>query len=425
MKVDFKKLKTDISLPDLLIHYGWNFAPGTSNAAVKMTNGSQTIVIKKNSLGQYTYWDVHGESRGKSCLDFMQEHLYEQTGKMPNIREVGEVLQSFLDDRNIITTENSNIKVTNANLTPAQITELYHELKPYNGDFLSKRGITNETISSSVFSDVFYTRQYKYQHKEYNNTCIKLINATGMQGISQRGFNEDGQSFKGIKGHKYGSIAVSRHDKSRPLDLVFVGESMIDNASHYQIKLLNSDKNILYISTEGNITQGQIELIHQLLLHQKINDITNQVKYIFDNDHNGYKYALKLDGFLKEQKIPEIEQLSTDELKILVNQLPNKELPILIDWNEDLQTSIQATNEKNFFEAINNKEYSRLINLQEKGFKPSAEAIKLIEQTTPYEAMIAVKKIFAVYGDTKTQLKNDKTNDVNSKSCDKNIEWSI
>ena len=37
MKVDFNKLKTDISLPDLFMHYGWNYAPGTSNAAVKLT----------------------------------------------------------------------------------------------------------------------------------------------------------------------------------------------------------------------------------------------------------------------------------------------------------------------------------------------------------------------------------------------------
>ena len=48
MKVDFNKLKTEISLPDLFLHFGWSFAPGTSNAAVKMTNGTDVYIIKKN-----------------------------------------------------------------------------------------------------------------------------------------------------------------------------------------------------------------------------------------------------------------------------------------------------------------------------------------------------------------------------------------
>lgn len=55
---------------------------------------------------------------------------------------------------------------------------------------------------------------------------------------------------------------------------------MIDNVSHYQMKLLNSNKNVVYVSTEGNITQGQIELIDFLLSHNNITDITNQLMYI-------------------------------------------------------------------------------------------------------------------------------------------------
>lgn len=51
MKVDFNKLKTEISLPDLFLHFGWSFAPGTSNAAVKMTNGTDVYIIKKINKG--------------------------------------------------------------------------------------------------------------------------------------------------------------------------------------------------------------------------------------------------------------------------------------------------------------------------------------------------------------------------------------
>lgn len=54
------------------------------------------------------------------------------------------------------------------------------------------------------------------------------------------------------------------------------------------MKLLNTEKNILYISTEGNITQGQMGVIKLLLSRQNINNITDQVTYIFDNDRTAF-----------------------------------------------------------------------------------------------------------------------------------------
>lgn len=90
MKVDFNQIKTTISLPDFLLELGWKIVEGSSNSCPKMSNGTHTIVIKRNSQNQYTYWDVHSDSvRGRSIMDLMQEHLFETTGKMPTLREVG------------------------------------------------------------------------------------------------------------------------------------------------------------------------------------------------------------------------------------------------------------------------------------------------------------------------------------------------
>ena len=87
MKVDFNQIKTTISLPDFLLELGWKIVEGSSNSCPKMSNGTHTIVIKRNSQNQYTYWDVHSDSvRGRSIMDLMQEHLFETTGKMPTLR---------------------------------------------------------------------------------------------------------------------------------------------------------------------------------------------------------------------------------------------------------------------------------------------------------------------------------------------------
>lgn len=47
MKVDFDKLKREVSLPDFFLHLGWKFVEGSSNSSPKLSNGSQTVVIKK------------------------------------------------------------------------------------------------------------------------------------------------------------------------------------------------------------------------------------------------------------------------------------------------------------------------------------------------------------------------------------------
>ena len=40
MKVDFDKLKRDVSLPEFFLYLGWKFVSGSSNSSPKMSNGS-------------------------------------------------------------------------------------------------------------------------------------------------------------------------------------------------------------------------------------------------------------------------------------------------------------------------------------------------------------------------------------------------
>lgn len=395
MKVDFKTLKTEISLPDFLLNLGWKFAPGSSHASPKMTNGQQTIIIKKNTKEEYTYWDPHGDTSGKSIIDFMQQHMYEQSGKMPTLREVGEILQNYLNNNELVTTKDSKYVVNNATLTKDQVVTLFNQLKPYCDDFLQKRGISEETLSSPIFSGTFYSRKYHNNGKIYNNTCIAMVNNNGIQGISQRGFREeDNKSFKGFIGSKDGCIACSKYDKSRPIDLVYTGESMIDNASHFQIKNLNSNKNILYVSTEGNMTQKQMELIKRIVDHNNIKP--ENVIYIFDNDKQGYKYAIKLDDFLNGKKPADIENMSIEQLKEKVSSLSNIDLPVSKDWNDDLKIIHLREKENIFKEAIKKNDFPILVNLRDKGYMPSLEMINIIKGTASIQTLIAVQKIFNI-----------------------------
>lgn len=392
MKVDFNALKTDISIPDFLLKLGWKFAPGSSPSSPKMTDGQQTIVIKKNSKGQYTYWDTHSELRGRTIIDLMQQHMFEETGKMPTLREVGEILQTYLNNKELVIARDSKYTISNAALDKDQIATLCSQLKPYCGDFLQKRGISKETLSSITFSGTFTSRKFHNNGKIYNNTCVLMINENGVQGISQRGLREeDNKSFKGFLGSKDRSIACSKYDKLRPIDLVYVGESMIDNASHFQIKNLENPQNILYISTEGNMTQGQMEVIRLLITHNNIK-LDNLIS-IFDNDKQGYKYALKLHDFLNEKQSSDIENMSIEQLKERISLLPNIELPENKDWNDDLQIIRIKEKETNLKEAITNNDFEKLSRLKEEGYQPSREVLQSLD-SIPDNTIVALRKIF-------------------------------
>lgn len=328
MVVDFDKLKREISLPDLLLKFGWKFEHGSSHSALKMTDGKNTYVIKRNSAGQYTYWDVHDPAiRGKSVIDFMQKHIFDETGGMPSLREVGVTLQAYIDNGEIVLPENSKYRVSDSSLDENALYLLLMKLNPYNGTFLEERGIGRNTLDSPVFSDTFFSYLFRKGEKIYNNTCIKMINESGVRGISQRG-----NSFKGIIGSHYDTVAVSNFDRKRPVNAIYIGESMIDCASHYQLKNNKTGNNIIYISTEGTLTEGQMKLLRKLIDHNNIKNITT----IFDNDRQGYSYTIRLSHFLQGKPAPDLTGSSTEILKETISAMGNADVPQTKDWNDDL-----------------------------------------------------------------------------------------
>ena len=249
MKVDFNQIKTTISLPDFLLELGWKIVDGSSNACPKMSNGTHTIVIKRNSQNQYTYWDVHSDNvRGRSIMDLMQEHLLEATGKMPTLREVGEILQNYINTNRITTPEKSRYDVGNTSLRPDELQFYLRQLQPYKGNYLRKRGISKESVESPVFNNTFFIREVKNLGSVYRNVCVKMYSEKGVEAISQRN-----EAFKGVIGGKFDCLATSNHDKSRPIDILYLGESFIDCISHYQLLHSGSNLNLVYVSTEGYI----------------------------------------------------------------------------------------------------------------------------------------------------------------------------
>lgn len=133
-----------------------------------------------------------------------------------------------------------------------------------------------------------------------------MYNDKGVQAISQRN-----ETFKGIIGGKFDCLATSNHDKSRPIDILYVGESIIDCISHYQLCHKDTSLNLVYVSTEGTLTEGQMQLLRIIISKNEVKSL----RTIFDNDKQGYKYTLWLDNNLRGMQ-HDVEQMDNEVLKI-------------------------------------------------------------------------------------------------------------
>jgi hypothetical protein len=341
MKLDFDDIKRKVSLPDLFKKYGWQVAKGSSSTSLKMTNGSQTVVIKRNSNDILTYWDVHNpEIKGCTVFDFMKERIREETNKTPSLYEVGKILQDFINTGEL---DNTSFSVSSSSgYDKDGIAKVCNSLKPYKGDvFFRKRGISSKMLETETFKDTFFINTFKKGNLTYNNICTKMVNVEGLVGISQRNLQ-----FKGVIGSHYNAISASRFDESKPVSSLYVGESMIDCISHYQLSKKDGE-NRLYISSEGTLTNEQILLVEKIITHNKI----PQTVTIFDNDKAGHLFAARLINYLKEGQFMDETQIrkmadDTNYLKGMQNSDIKVELSESKDWNDDLKKN---QSEKGYF----------------------------------------------------------------------------
>ncbi|MDR0603554.1 MAG: hypothetical protein LBG80_04535 [Bacteroidales bacterium] len=293
MKVDFDLLKTNISLPDFLRDIlGWKPVEGFTykNPKMQSPGGDQTIIIKKNAKDFYTYWDVHNDKiKGSTILDIMIDHVYKETGRNISFREAGEILQTYVDSGKTILPEHSDFKLNNELLDQDYILRVIQRCEPLkNLSFLTKRGIDPEVLQTREWKGAFMQRQQvvnkEGEVKVYENTCIRLVNPSGIQGISQRN-----EYFKGALGSRYDTIASSMIDRSSPIKL-HLCESILDGLAYYQMHYFPDNKqNVLFVSSEGSLCDGQINTIQTLINHNSIQSI----ELNYDNDLFGLIYTIK------------------------------------------------------------------------------------------------------------------------------------
>jgi hypothetical protein len=362
------KYKTEISLPDFLREvYGWTVEEGSTNKQPKLKSpaGDVQLVIKMNQKGHYTCWNTYESDPffnqdkrvqldekklkpGSSIIDVVQWEHQKRTGKLLTIPEVAEFLEDFLKNENLIS-QNSSFKLERELITnEIEFTKLRTESLPLTETgYLESRGIIPEVLKEKVWDGVFCNVKFysAAQRITFINTATRLVNATGIVGMSIR--TNDGQ--KRIEGRRLDSLSSSRFDKTRPVDKLHVFESMIDAVSYYQLYyyLKNTTKNVQLISTEGAMTAPQLNTIQEVIHRNKV----KQIELNLDNDIAGIMYTANIVGNLThpEQKDNTLEYCRISKTEVNEDKIFCFDAKFKIDNQQDLKQKLDQYFPENVF----------------------------------------------------------------------------
>lgn len=303
--IDFNSLKKYDLAEFLRKAYNFKDSPGSSRNSPKLEGFGYTIVIRKNQDGNYTWFNINGDEKGKTILDIVSQL------ENCSLYHAAEIINTFLKTNSLNINPHPFSSSNNSNSSPSiSFKELLYlfdtnsKLAWYRLEklgihplsdttFFNKRGISSDVISEfNSFSFPFIFNSVNKFSGKADNIAFILKPFDTDNPIS---FSIRNQGFKSFQGGHSDYLLYSNLDEVKNVKHLFIGESMIDCLSHFQLyknDLGLSLKNTVYISTEGSLTDNHVSMINSILSNPDIN--LKSLNLIFDNDMAGHYFRLKL-----------------------------------------------------------------------------------------------------------------------------------
>ncbi len=269
--IDFSHYKKQHNIVDIAMNrYGFRYnKPKSTKSCIQLENGSDVILIRKNTLTQEYYYTNRNNNYDKG--DIITFILKRENW---NLKEHKNQLLSILDNNY---TDTNQIEIDNHKrpFDPSLLSECR------NFNYLHSRNISSDTLSSTLFENRIQSFKVETDKGTFYNLAFPLYD------INQNIVGADlrNKNYKGMaeSSNKINSVWTSNHHDH--IKQIIIAESPIDLLSHYELDQKDKQDN-LYLSTGGQITQGQLELIRHF-------QATNNAKIICasDNDYMGWKYA--------------------------------------------------------------------------------------------------------------------------------------
>lgn len=291
---EIRRFKSDINLAEFLQNRGYEYdkKESSKNSAV-MRRGSDKLIVATDQDGHGIYFSVRDEKDNGTIIDFIQQR------EGLNLGQVRKMLRPWIGESSTpIPSPISPIpKPEKAAPSLVMAQARYLEMQEYTGNYLQSRGLSKATI------DEFSPR---IRQDSKGNVCFRHWHPEGISGYEIKnagftGFASGGEKslFTLVTGNKISSIVIT--------------ESAIDCMSYHQLK---GQKDTLYLSIAGQMSENQRESIKKILTDQEQAIVISA----FDNDEQGNKFAAFISEIRPDAKreCPEIGKDWNDQLKSTV-----------------------------------------------------------------------------------------------------------
>lgn len=291
---EIRRFKSEINLAEFLQNRGYEYdKKESSKNSVVMRRGADKLIVATDQDGHGIYFSVRDEKDNGTIIDFIQQR------EGLNLGQVRKMLRPWIGESSTPVTSPLSPIPKPEKATPSLIMaqSRYLEMQEYTGSYLQSRGLSKATI------DEFSPR---IRQDSKGNVCFRhwhpdCISGYEIKNAGFTGFASGGEKslFTLVTGNKISRIVIT--------------ESAIDCMSYHQLK---GQKDTLYLSIAGQMSENQRESIKKILTDQEQAIVISA----FDNDEQGNKFAAFISEIRPDAKreCPEIGKDWNDQLKSTV-----------------------------------------------------------------------------------------------------------
>ena len=284
--------------------YGFELKKNSTVRNPCLTNGSDTIVIKRQQDGNYTFWSPTSQNKG-SVIDLI---MWQENVNMPHACKIAdEKISGFTQDVKAgkVQAQKHIEPVKELDQGKLKQLKIAESIK-----YLEARGVDNINhgrFKGTVFSDERHNAVFPHKNEAGKTVGYAIKN------INFNGFSPGG------------SKTMWKSNQFKNDNQIVLTESAVDALSYAKLMNKRDPKEMFstrFISTEGAFSPETQEMIKTEIL-----SMPESVKVIaaFDNDEQGKKYASELEMLCKN--IDRDFQVDLPRVKDY-------------DWNKVLQKSL-------------------------------------------------------------------------------------
>lgn len=299
----------------------------SSNSSPKLTNemDGDIYIIKKGKKNIQTYFspinepNINGKLGGRTIIDFALNHNQKIKGiNRPSFKSAVITIEEHLP---LMDSVGMHFKPSASSSQNTSYLKLY--IKDFDKKdlyYFNKRKIKESIVEDYLFNDSIKT--YNNHYTKENVLCYLMYgekteeNPSGLCAVNRKYYIGKKKTESKFLGSRSKGFVISKTTLNKPLEDLFVFESLEDEMAYIQLFGLTTSSS-KYISSEGGVTNEQIVLLSKFRKskHFKTYHLCQ------DNDIPGYVYRIKIIIYLLDSQFSLLAtNLETETIRLKFNQ---------------------------------------------------------------------------------------------------------